>query len=204
MSIYEDKISPLKAITNSDLPSKDLFAEITYQFDVEDSVVYLIGEIDGFTLLDMMTRIRTILRSRPELMELEPINMVINSEGGCVYEMLAIVDYIKSLPVPVNTAAIATAAGRINTAVILANGTGSRYASKHSTIMFHQSSAWLQGKQADVRASIHHVSEIDIMSNALLSEKSTLSAEEWEQIQRTDYWLTADKALEIKVIDQII
>tara|TARA_R110000851_G_scaffold234720_3_gene387197 strand:+ start:3228 stop:3836 length:609 start_codon:yes stop_codon:yes gene_type:complete len=202
MSIYEDKISPLKAITNSDLPSKDLFAEITYQFDVEDSVVYLIGEIDGFTLLDMMTRIRTILRSRPELMELEPINMVINSEGGCVYEMLAIVDYIKSLPVPVNT--ICRGKAFSAAAVILANGTGSRYASKHSTIMFHQSSAWLQGKQADVRASIHHVSEIDIMSNALLSEKSTLSAEEWEQIQRTDYWLTADKALEIKVIDQII
>jgi len=103
MSIYEDKVSPLKAIANSDAPSKDLFAEITYQFDIEDSVVYLIGEIDGFTLLDMMTRIRTILRSRTEQDSIEPINMVINSEGGCVYEMLAIVDYIKSLPVPVNT-----------------------------------------------------------------------------------------------------
>ena len=202
MSIYEDKVSPLKAITNSDAPSKDLFAEITYQFDIEDSVVYLIGEIDGFTLLDMMTRIRTILRSRTEQDSIEPINMVINSEGGCVYEMLAIVDYIKSLPVPVNT--ICRGKAFSAAAVILANGTGSRYASKHSTIMFHQSSAWLQGKQADVRASIHHVSEIDIMSNALLSEKSTLSADEWEQIQRTDYWLTADKALEIKVIDQII
>jgi len=202
MSIYEDKVSPLKAIANSDAPSKDLFAEITYQFDIEDSVVYLIGEIDGFTLLDMMTRIRTILRSRTEQDSIEPINMVINSEGGCVYEMLAIVDYIKSLPVPVNT--ICRGKAFSAAAVILANGTGSRYASKHSTIMFHQSSAWLQGKQADVRASIHHVSEIDIMSNALLSEKSTLSADEWEQIQRTDYWLTADKALEIKVIDQII
>ena len=202
MSIYEDKVSPLKAITNSDAPSKDLFAEITYQFDIEDSVVYLIGEIDGFTLLDMMTRIRTILRSRTEQDSIEPINMVINSEGGCVYEMLAIVDYIKSLPVPVNT--ICRGKAFSAAAVILANGTGSRYASKHSTIMLHQSSAWLQGKQADVRASIHHVSEIDIMSNALLSEKSTLSADEWEQIQRTDYWLTADKALEIKVIDQII
>ena len=70
--------------------------------------------------------------------------------------------------------------------------------------MFHQSSAWLQGKQADVRASIHHVSEIDIMSNILLSDKSTLSPEEWEQIQKTDYWLTAKGALDIRVIDQII
>ena len=128
--------------------------------------------------------------------------MIINSEGGCVYEMLAIVGYMKSLPVPVNT--ICRGKAFSAAAVILANGTGSRYASKHSTIMFHQSSAWLQGKQADVKASIHHVSEIDIMSNTLLSERSTLSADEWEQIQRTDYWLTASKALEIKVIDQII
>ena len=31
-----------------------------------------------------------------------------------------------------------------------------------------------------------------------------MTPEEWEQAQKTDYWLTADKALEIKVIDQIL
>jgi ATP-dependent Clp protease protease subunit len=202
MSLYEEAPKPVKL--NEEVvsgPKNELFNEITYQFDVADSVVYLVGEIDGFTLLDMMTRIRTILRNRAEEDE-QPINMVINSDGGCVYEMLAIVDYMKSLPVPVNT--ICRGKAFSAAAVILASGTGTRYASKHSTIMFHQSSAWLQGKQADVRASIHHVSEIDIMSNILLSDKSTLSPEEWEQIQKTDYWLTAKGALDIKVIDQII
>jgi len=203
MSIYDDKPTPTrKEEVKQDSSNKETFNEITYAFDINDSVIYLVGEIDGFTLFDMMTRIRTILNNRTEETADQPINMIINSEGGCVYEMLAIVDYMKSLSVPINT--ICRGKAFSAAAVILANGTGERYASKHSTIMFHQSSAWLQGKQADVKASIHHVSEIDEMSNALLAEKSTLSAEEWEQIQRTDYWLTADKALEIKVIDQII
>ena len=203
MSIYDDKPTPTrKEEVKQDSLNKETFNEITYAFDINDSVIYLVGEIDGYTLLDMMTRIRTILNNRTEETADQPINMIINSEGGCVYEMLAIVDYMKSLQVPVNT--ICRGKAFSAAAVILANGTGDRYASKHSTIMFHQSSAWLQGKQADVRASIHHVAEIDKMSNLLLSERSTLSPEEWEQVQKTDYWLTADKALEIKVIDQIL
>ena len=203
MSIYEDKPTSIKKEEiNQDVLNKETFNEITYAFDINDSVVYLVGEIDGFTLFDMMTRIRTILNNRTQENAEQPINMIINSEGGCVYEMLAIVDYMKSLSVPVNT--ICRGKAFSAAAVILANGTGERFASKHSTLMFHQSSTWLQGKQADVKASIHHVSEIDKMTNILLSEKSTLSADEWDQAQRTDYWLTSDKALEIKVIDQII
>jgi len=203
MSIYDDKPAPTrKEEVKQESLNKETFNEITYAFDINDSVIYLVGEIDGFTLFDMMTRIRTILNNRTEENADQPINMIINSEGGCVYEMLAIVDYMKSLQVPINT--ICRGKAFSAAAVILASGTGNRYASKHSTIMFHQSSTWLQGKQADVKASIHHVSEIDKMSNTILSEKSTMSAEEWDQVQRTDYWLTADKALEIKVIDQII
>jgi len=201
MSIYEDKVAPIKPVEDNQPNAKDIFNEITYQFDITDSVVYLVGEIDGFTLLDMMTRIRTILKNRADE-DAQPINMIINSEGGCVYEMLAIVDYMNSLPVPVNT--ICRGKAFSAAALILASGTGTRYASKHSSIMFHQSSAWLQGKQSDIKASIHHVSEIDKTSNVLLSDKTTLSAEEWEQAQRTDYWLSSQQALDIKVIDQII
>ena len=160
MGIYDDKPAPTrKEEVKQETSNKETFNEITYAFDIPDSVIYLVGEIDGFTLFDMMTRIRTILNNRTEENADQPINMIINSEGGCVYEMLAIVDYMKSLAVPINT--ICRGKAFSAAAVILANGTGTRYASKHSTIMFHQSSAWLQGKQADVKASIHHVSEID-------------------------------------------
>tara|TARA_R110001632_G_scaffold33443_2_gene85595 strand:+ start:908 stop:1513 length:606 start_codon:yes stop_codon:yes gene_type:complete len=201
MSIYEDKVTSKSKSVEDSTKASDAFNEITYAFDIKDSVVYLIGDVDGFTLFDLMTRVRTILRSRSDD-DKTPINLVINSEGGCVYEMLAIVDYMNSLSVPVNT--ICRGKAFSAAAVILANGTGERFASKHSTIMFHQTSAWLQGKQADVKASIHHVSEMETRINKLLSEKTTLSPDEWEQIQRTDYWLTSDKALEIKIIDQII
>lgn len=201
MSIYEDK-RPAKVETAEVEKSKDQFNEILYQFDITDSVIYLIGEIDGFTLTDIMTRVRTILKARTEENENDPINLVINSEGGCLYEMLGIVDYINSLPVKVNT--ICRGKAFSAAAVILALGTGTRYASKHSSIMFHQASSWLQGKQTDIKANIHHVDHIDSETNKLLSGATGMDAEEWEQKQRTDFWLSSDKALKLKVIDEIL
>ena len=201
MSIYDDK--PIKVDAQpEDTSIKETYNEITYSMDIDDSVIYLVGDIDQFTLLDLMTRVRTILKSRTEETKDEPINLIINSQGGCVYEMLGIVDYMQSLSIPVNT--ICRGKAFSAAAIILACGTGTRFASKHSSIMFHQSSTWLQGKQSDIKANIHHVDEIDKKTNVLLAEKTNVKAEDWEQHQRTDFWLSAEKALEMKVIDQII
>ena len=201
MSIYEDKAARIEPQVE-ETSTKDTYNEITYSMDIEDSVIYLIGDVDQFTLLDIMTRTRTILKSRTEETEKDPINLIINSQGGCVYEMLGIVDYMGSLNVPVNT--ICRGKAFSAAAIILACGTGTRFASKHSSIMFHQSSTWLQGKQSDVKANIHHVDEIDKKTNILLAEMTDVTAEDWEQHQRTDFWLSAEKALEMKVIDQIL
>lgn len=100
MGIYEDKPTPLpKQVEGT---PKEEYSEIIYQFDPVDSVIYLVGEIDQYTLTDIMTRVRTILKSRQEE-DNSPINLIINSEGGCLYEMLGIIDYMNSLQVPINT-----------------------------------------------------------------------------------------------------
>lgn len=201
MGIYEDRPTPTPPLQKAEGSSKEEYSEIIYQFDPIDSIIYLVGEIDQYTLTDIMTRVRTILRFRQED-DNSPINLIINSEGGCLYEMLGIIDYMNSLQAPINT--ICRGKAFSAAAVILTCGTGIRYASKHASIMFHQSSSWLQGKQSDVKANIHHISYLDTMTNQLLEQKTNISAAQWEQNQRTDFWLSTDKALELKIIDEII
>ena len=119
-----------------DLEKKHLYKEIEFAVDVDDSVVYMIGEIEDFGLYDFMVRCRAIIRNREEG-DNSPINVIIDSVGGDVYEMFGIIDYIESLDknsdIKVNT--ICRGKAMSAAAMVLACGTGKRLASKRSTIM---------------------------------------------------------------------
>ena len=49
-----------------DLEKKHLYKEIEFAVDVEDSVVYIVGEIEDFGLYDFMVRCRSILNNRED------------------------------------------------------------------------------------------------------------------------------------------
>ena len=98
--LYDEGVERAAPVEESE--QKSLYKEIDYAFDVDDGVIYLVGEIGDYALFDIMTRTRTILKNRKKG-DKSPINLVINSQGGDLYEMMGIIDYIKSLGVKVNT-----------------------------------------------------------------------------------------------------
>jgi phenylalanyl-tRNA synthetase beta chain len=59
-------------------------------------------DVTGTTLVDLMIKIRAILNNREEG-NTDPINLIINSNGGDVYDMLGIIDYIETLDIKVNS-----------------------------------------------------------------------------------------------------
>ena len=89
-------------------------------------------------------------------------------------------------------------------AMILACATGNRSATKHSTIMLHEGSAFSLGKNSDIQASAKHSSHMEIMANNLLEEKTKESSVWWKDNTRTDLFLSAREALDLGVIDEII
>tara|TARA_Y100000389_G_scaffold203676_1_gene252979 strand:- start:1514 stop:2149 length:636 start_codon:yes stop_codon:yes gene_type:complete len=186
----------------SDKENRELTREIDYQFDIEDSVIYIFDEITEFTTFDFITRARLILRNRSNEKANEPINIILNSPGGSVYDMNGLIDYMKTLSVPVNI--IVRGKAMSAAAVILAAATGKRYASKRSTIMFHEASSMSIGKQSDLKANVKHIGNMENDTNILLGEVTKKSADWWEKEQKTDLYLNAQEALELGVIDEII
>ena len=184
-----------------DMEKKYIYKEIEFAVDIEDSIVYIVGEIEDFALYDFMLRCRAILRNREEGDE-TPINVVIDSEGGCVYEMLAIVDYMNSLSVPVNT--ICRGKAMSAAAMILACGTGKRLASKRSTIMIHEGSSMQAGKTSDVKAAQKYNAHLEDMANSILGDKTTKDKQFWSEQTKTDLYLSAKDAQKLGVIDGII
>jgi ATP-dependent Clp protease protease subunit len=205
MSIYEEN-NTKKSVIKDDKETTSLYTEVTEQLttliDFNDSVIYLNDDVTGTTLVDLMIKIRAILNNREEG-NTDPINLIINSNGGDVYDMLGIIDYIESLDVKVNT--ICRGRAFSAAAVILACGTGTRMVSKRSCVMFHESSSYLDGvKMSDMTAYINNLKLIEDDVCAVLAKRTKKPADWWRQQQKTDLFLTADQLLEFGIIDEII
>ena len=77
------------------------FEELNYGLSVEDSIIYLNGEIDEMTVLEVIGKFRTIINNRESDQSKDPINLIVDSPGGCAYSMFGIIDYIENLDVKV-------------------------------------------------------------------------------------------------------
>ena len=204
MSIYEEKSSKRKQIDEElESPYETVSQQLATQLDLRDSVIYLNDDIGENTLVDLMIRVRAILNNRTSDTRNEPINLIINSNGGDVYEMLGIIDYIESLSVPINT--ICRGRAFSAAAVILACGTGVRMASKRSCVMFHESISFMDGiKISDMSAYINNLNSLENDVCNLLASKSNKNADWWKQQQRTDLFLSAEQLKQYGIIDEII
>jgi len=202
MSIYEEQQPKTPLVIEQ--PQASLYEALNNQLgtllDYEDSVIFINDEINDHTLTDFIIRMRSLLQHRKD--KTAPVNLMINSPGGDIYEMFGIIDYIESLDVKVNTVCRGRAFSAA--AIILTCGTGKRMMSKRSTVMFHQSSSFLGGKMSDITAFLDNVKSLEKIIYSMLAEKTNQDADWWKNKMRSDMFLTADELLEIGVIDQII
>ena len=210
MSIYEESPMVKKQEPQSDEyeinPYVDLTDVLNSYVDFYDSVIYFNDDIGERTIVDLMIRFRSLLKYRDSedyTSNLdEPINLVLNSPGGEIHEMMGLIDYINSLSQPINI--IVRGKAFSAAAVVLASASGQRMASANSTIMFHQPRSMMEGKLTDVAATLEYVHKIEQSVYNLLANKSNRDAIWWKDNMRSDLYLTAEEAKEIGVIDIVI
>lgn len=179
-----------------------IFNEIDYGLSIEESIVYLHGDIMLGNLFDLISKVRLILTNRPKEKALDPITLLLNSNGGDVYEALGIIDYINTLSVPVNVVARGRAMSAA--AMILCCGTGIRAASLSTTIMVHEASAEIMGKSADIKANADHIDELEEDFYRMMAGKTKNNEEFWRKACRKDFYMSAEKAKELGLIDTVI
>ena len=207
MGVYDDE-DMNKKITKSKRQEKEedeldsIFNEIDYGVNIDESIIYLHGDIMLGNLFDFISKVRIILANRPEEKKDDPINLLLNTNGGDVYEANGIIDYIHSLTVPVNI--IARGRAMSAGAMILCSGTGVRAASKNTTIMVHEASAEIFGKSGDIKANADHIDELEEDFYRMMATRTTQDEDFWRKECRKDFYMSAQKALELGVIDKII
>ena len=208
-NLYDDEPEQIKGVTKTDVSNQELplkwkeaLTQIEYGIDTETSSVLLFGDITDGTLYEVMLRMKAILHIRPEEEKNKPINLIINSDGGDVYEALGIIDFIESLDVKVNT--ICRGRAMSAAALLLCSGTGIRAASKNSTIMFHEMSSGIYGKSSDMKANVQHMEKLEDIIVGIMSSNSNKDRKFWVDNTVKDYYITPEDAIELGVIDTII
>ena len=130
----------------------------------------------------------------------QPVRLKVNSPGGSVFAASEIYTELKSYPGEVNIEIVGLAAS----AASVISMAGKSKMSPTAQLMVHNVSSCASGDYRDM----DHMSEIlknanDTIANAYI-QKSGMSREKALELMNNETWLTAEKAKELGLIDEIM
>jgi ATP-dependent Clp protease protease subunit len=179
------------------------FREFDYGLDIRDNVILVQDEIIQGLTFDVISKVRLLRKINSDL---KSITILLNSPGGDVVETLGLIDYIRSLDTNegIKTNIVCRGSAMSAAALLLSAGTGVRAASKHSKIMVHQLSSFAAGKLSDLKSNAKFAEQLEDDCNTIMAECTKKDKKWWEENQQNDYFLSANDALELGIIDKII
>lgn len=178
-------------------------AEKTYLDNIKKRKLILSDEIDELMVEDFIMYILEWNEEDEGLPEEErkPITVYLNSPGGEVFIGLVMAEIIKKSKTPVYIVALSLAASMGS--VILASG-HKRMAYKYSNILIHDGSTMVAGTTKKVNDHMAFYQKKNEQIKEFIIANSNISSEKYDDMEDREWWMTADEAIELGVIDEII
>ncbi|MAV89574.1 MAG: ATP-dependent Clp endopeptidase, proteolytic subunit ClpP [Candidatus Marinimicrobia bacterium] len=131
------------------------------------------------------------------------IYMYINSPGGVITSGFGILDTMNYIKPDVATICMGQAASMA--ALLLSSGAkGKRSALANSRVMIHQPLGGVQGQATDIEIHTREILFLKEKLNKILSNNTGKSVKTIENDTNRDNFMSADKALDYGLIDQIV
>ncbi len=131
------------------------------------------------------------------------IHFYINSPGGSVTAGMAIYDTMQFVTCDVATYCLGQAAS-MGALLLCAGAEGKRHALPNSRIMIHQPSAGMEGSAEDIMIHASEYKKTKDKLNRILLEHTGQSLEQIEQDTDRDKFMSAEEALEYRIIDKVV
>ena len=174
--------------------SMDIFSRL-----LVDRIVFIGTPINDTVASLVTAQLLFLESSEPD----KDINVYINSPGGSVTAGLAIYDTMQFVKPDIVTTCVGQAASM--GAVLLAAGApGKRYALPNARIMIHQPLGGMQGQASDIEIQAREILRIKKRLNEILAKHTGRTLEEIERDTDRDHFLTAQEALEYRLVDQVV
>lgn len=132
-----------------------------------------------------------------------PITAYVNSPGGSADSGFAIFDLFRFSPCPITTVANGVVA---SAAVLIYLGApqGRRVSLPNARFLLHQPSTAARGQASDIDITAKEISKLRRRYNEVVSEATGKSLEVVEKDSDRDFWLTAQEAVDYKLVNRIL
>ena len=180
--------------TNRGERAYDIFSRL-----LKERIIFINGPVhDGMSVL-VCAQLLFLEAENPK----KEIALYINSPGGVVTAGLAIYDTMQFIKPPVSTLCTGQAAS-MGSLLLTAGAKGMRFALPNARIMVHQPSGGFQGQVTDILIHAREVEDLKKRLNQIYVEHTGRTYEEIEGALERDNFMTAEKAQEFGLIDQVI
>ncbi|KAI9045585.1 ATP-dependent Clp protease proteolytic subunit [Aspergillus affinis] len=168
-----------------------------------ERIICLNGEVDESMSASIVAQLLFLEADNPQ----KPIHLYINSPGGSVTAGLAIYDTMSYIASPVSTICVGQAAS-MGSLLLCGGHAGKRYCLPHSSIMMHQPSGGYFGQASDIAIHAKEILRVREQLNKIykrhLTGKKEMSLEEIEKLMERDYFMGAQEALEMGIVDEVL
>lgn len=173
------------------------FAEQVEQESIQKLTENLVAIIDDDKYLKKLYSLHD-LEYKPK-----PVNIYIDSYGGAVYQVLGILSIIEKSKTPIHT--YVTGAAMSAGFLLLMYG-HKRFAYEHSTILCHQVHAGTWGPLKEMLDDVKETQRLNDLLNTLILKKTKIKQKQLDKIfkRKFDWFITAQEALDLKIIDEIL
>lgn len=166
---------------------------------LKDRIIFLGTDVNDASANIIIAQLLFLQAEDPK----KDIYFYINSPGGSVYGLMAIIDTMQYVTCDIQTVGIGVQASAA--AVLLSAGTkGKRFLLPNTTVMIHQPSSGTRGKVTDMEIDLKESLRLKRRINEIMAANTGQPIKKIEEDMERDYWLSAEEAKKYGIVDKII
>lgn len=136
----------------------------------------------------------------------KPITIRLSTVGGSLFDGITLCDIIDNVKTP-TTIIVQTYAYSMGGIILMAgynNPNVKKVCYKHSTALLHAGSTYLEGNSSSVKDQFHFHEKFEKKLKEYTLTHSKISEEEYDAMERYEYYMDSDTMLEKGLVDEII
>jgi ATP-dependent Clp protease protease subunit len=174
--------------------SMDLFSRL-----LDERIIFLGDEINDDVANIVISQLLYLQSEDPK----KDITMYINSPGGSVVSMWAMIDTMNLISCDVSTVCVGLAASA-GSAMLVSGTKGKRYILPHARVMIHQPSGGAKGQATDIKIVAEEILKTREEMYNYMVEKTGQKYEKIAADMERDFYMDANESLKYGIIDKII
>ncbi len=163
-----------------------------------DRIIFLGTEINDYTANVIQAQLLYLDSADSD----RDISIYLNTPGGSVYAGLGIYDTMQFVKSRIATICTGLAAS-MGAVLLVAGEQGMRAALPHSRVMIHQPLGGIQGQASDIEITAREILKLKEELYQIIAQHSGQDIERIRQDADRDHWMTAQEALDYKMIDKV-